>query len=65
MSRDDIVLNFTSNPDDGEDTADIDEFLDVSIEKAESLDKAENMTEFNLAVDYFLKGKDCQILFYQ
>ena len=35
MSRDDIVLNFTSNPDDGEDTADIDEFLDVSIEKAD------------------------------
>lgn len=31
MSRDDIVLNFTANPDDGDETADIDEFLDVSL----------------------------------
>ena len=30
MSRSDIVLNFAANPDDGEETADIDEFLDVS-----------------------------------
>ena len=30
MTRADIVLNFTTNPDDGIETADIDEFLDVS-----------------------------------
>lgn len=33
MSRDDIVLNFTANPDDGDETADVDEFLDVSVTK--------------------------------
>ena len=32
MNRSDIALNFAANPDDGEETADIDEFLDVSIE---------------------------------
>lgn len=30
MSRDDIELNFTTNPDDGNETTDIDEFLEVS-----------------------------------
>jgi len=30
MQRSDIGLNFATNPDDGEETANIDEFLDVS-----------------------------------
>ena len=30
MTRNDIVQNFTANPDDGVETADIYEFLDVS-----------------------------------
>ena len=30
MTRGDIVLNFITNPDDGTEIADIDEFLDVS-----------------------------------
>ena len=29
-SRNDLALNFTVNPDDGDETADIDEFLEVS-----------------------------------
>lgn len=30
VSRENIALTFAVNPDDGEETADIDEFLDVS-----------------------------------
>ena len=36
MSRSDIALNFAANPNDGEETADINEFLDVSIENNKS-----------------------------